>query len=258
MSLRDQIRRIDQCLAEVLYALPQRCPFAVSHAPAGVMLGIATEDKSLVVEPDGYVHVMWRQVEALQMPKDPERTRPSHNRPNIKAGRGASPPEGSARRGRARHHFTGQGAHVLLLVGKSGGRPGECAQSLDLITRGIGRQPPPALKPQALAVGQGTGDQFAQRHEPFHGGNHRLVGPGVAEGFGDLRFHQRNNGLPGQTPCESRHFEQVEENRHRRVRDGPVGRGKAHFALFERLARSAKSGQIVRQVSNPMRSPSLR
>ncbi|WP_027997135.1 hypothetical protein [Sinorhizobium arboris] len=41
----------------------------------GVMLEIATEDKSLAAEPDGYIHVMWPKVEALEMPENQERTR---------------------------------------------------------------------------------------------------------------------------------------------------------------------------------------
>jgi hypothetical protein len=34
----------------------------------GIMLEIDTEDKALSSEPDGYIHVMWHKVEALQMP----------------------------------------------------------------------------------------------------------------------------------------------------------------------------------------------
>jgi hypothetical protein len=41
----------------------------------GVMLEIATEDKGLAAEPDGYIHVIWPRVEALQMPESQEWTR---------------------------------------------------------------------------------------------------------------------------------------------------------------------------------------
>jgi hypothetical protein len=41
----------------------------------GIMLEIDTEDKTLLAEPDGYIHVMWHKAEALQMPTSQNRMR---------------------------------------------------------------------------------------------------------------------------------------------------------------------------------------
>lgn len=41
----------------------------------GVMLEVATEDKSLLALPDGYINVMWPEVGALEQPKAYERNR---------------------------------------------------------------------------------------------------------------------------------------------------------------------------------------
>jgi hypothetical protein len=41
----------------------------------GIMLELDTEDKALVPEPDGYLHVMWHKIDALEMPTAHNRTR---------------------------------------------------------------------------------------------------------------------------------------------------------------------------------------
>lgn len=41
----------------------------------GIMLEIDTEDKTLMAEKDGYIHVMWHKVDALEMPTAQDNTR---------------------------------------------------------------------------------------------------------------------------------------------------------------------------------------
>lgn len=41
----------------------------------GIMLEIDTEDKTLLAERDGYIHVMWHKLDALEMPVAHDRTR---------------------------------------------------------------------------------------------------------------------------------------------------------------------------------------
>jgi hypothetical protein len=67
-----QVSRNGEVIAR---AAPAHVMVTTEGPMQGVMLEIATEDKSLTAEPDGYIHVMWPSVEALQMPDGQRRTR---------------------------------------------------------------------------------------------------------------------------------------------------------------------------------------
>ena len=68
-----EIRRDGQVIARMA---PVHVMVSSSDRPMpGIMLEIDTEEKTLLAERDGYIHVMWHKVDSLQMPTAQDRTR---------------------------------------------------------------------------------------------------------------------------------------------------------------------------------------
>ena len=68
-----EIKRDGQVIARMA---PVHVMVSSSGRPTpGIMLEIDTEEKTLLAERDGYIHVMWHKVDALQMPTGQDRTR---------------------------------------------------------------------------------------------------------------------------------------------------------------------------------------